>query len=147
MSQSPLPNRYGLVVRDKSILELPHGHLEDRWDSLSTTDTLSDIAGAAICPIFGGSLLCNTPRIRRKESLAISPNPLQLGRQSDITQTSSDNEMYPSVRVQDPLLGVEGEGIPRVSIHLEDDLKPLMGNVAGEGMELVGSGGSALPDQ
>ena len=120
---------------------------QDRRDSLSTTDTLSAIARAAICPISGGSLLCNTSRIQRKESLAVSPNPLQLGRQSDITQISSDSEVYPSVRVRDPLLRVEGEGIPRVSIHLEDDPKQLMGNVAEEGMEFVGSGGSALPNQ
>ena len=120
---------------------------QDRRDSLSTTDTLSAIARAAICPISGGGLLCNTSRIRRKESLAVSPNPLQLGRQSDITQISSDSEVYPSVRVRDPLLRVEGEGIPRVSIHLEDDPKQLMGNVAEEGMEFVGSGGSALPNQ
>ena len=147
LSRSPSPNRHGLVARDKSILELPHGHPEDRRDSLSTTDTLSAIARAAICPISGGSLLCNTSRIQRKESLAVSPNPLQLGRQLGITQTSSNSEVYPSVQVQDPLLGVEGEGIPRVSIHLEDDPKQLMGNVAEEGMEFVGSGGSALPNQ
>ena len=91
--------------------------------------------------------MCNTSRIRRKESLAVSPNPLQLGRQSDITQISSDSEVYPSVRVRDPLLRVEGEGIPRVSIHLEDDPKQLMGNVAGERMELAGGGGTAVPDQ
>ena len=136
-----------MVARDKFVLELPHGYSEDRRDSLSTTDTLSTIAGAAICPISEGSLLCNTSRIRRKESLVVSPNPLQLGRQSDITQTSSNSEVYPSVRVRDPLLGVKGERIPRVSIHLEDDLKQLMGNVAGEGMELVGGGGTAVPDQ
>jgi hypothetical protein len=147
LSRSPSPNRHGLVTRDKFVLEFPHGHPEDRRDSLSTMDTLSAIAGAAICPISGGGLLCNTSRIRRKESLAVSPNPLQLGRQSDITQISSDSEVYPSVRVWDPLLGVEGEGIPRVSIHLEDDPKQLMGNVAGEGMEFAGSGGSALPNQ
>jgi hypothetical protein len=147
LSRSPSPNRHGLVARDKSVLEFPHGCPEDRRDSLSTTDTLSAIARVAICPISGGSLLCNTSRIRRKESLVVSPNPLQLGRQSDITQISSDSEVYPSVRVRDPLLGVEGEGIPRVSIHLEDDPKQLMGNVAGEGMELARSGGSAFPNQ
>ena len=136
-----------MVARDKYVLELPHGHSEDRRDSFSTTDTLSAIVGAAICPISGGSLLCNTSRIQRKESLVVSPNPFQLGRKLDITQTSSDSEVCSSVRDRDSLLGVEGEGIPRVSIHLEDDLKQLMGNVAEEGMELTGSGGLALPNQ
>jgi hypothetical protein len=65
LSRSPSPNRHGLVAKDKSVLELPHGRSEDRRDSLSTMDTLSAIAGVAICPISGGSLLCNTSRIRR----------------------------------------------------------------------------------
>jgi hypothetical protein len=61
--RSTSPNRHGLVARDKLILELPNGYLENRWDSLSTTNSLLDIAGAEICPISGGGVLRNTAGI------------------------------------------------------------------------------------
>ena len=74
------PNRYGLVARDKPVLEFPNGHPKNRWDSLSTESSLSTIAGAEICPISKGGLLCNIAGIRREEGDAINPNSLQLGR-------------------------------------------------------------------
>uniref|UniRef100_A0A2N9G3W3 CCHC-type domain-containing protein n=1 Tax=Fagus sylvatica TaxID=28930 RepID=A0A2N9G3W3_FAGSY len=67
--RSTSPNRHGLVARDKPILELPNGHPENRWDSLSTKSSLSAIAEAEICPISGGGVLRNIARIRREEEL------------------------------------------------------------------------------
>ena len=61
--RSTSPNRHGLVARDKPVLEFPNGQPENQWDSLSTKSSLSAIAGAAICPIYGGGLLCNTAGI------------------------------------------------------------------------------------
>ena len=106
LSRSPSPNRHGFVARDKPVLELSHGHSEDRWDSLSTKSSLSAIAGAEICPISKGGLLCNIAGIRREEGDAINPNSLQLGRKSKISQISSDCEMLALVQALDPLLRV-----------------------------------------
>ena len=92
-------------------------------NSLSTKSSLSAIAGAEICPISRGGLLCNTVRIRREEGDAINANSLQLGRKSEISQISSDCEMRAHVQALDPLLGVEGGGVSRVSIYLDNDTK------------------------
>jgi hypothetical protein len=147
LSRSPSPNRHGFVARDKPVLELSHGHFEDRWDSLSTKSSLSAIAGAEIRPISGGGLLCNTTRIRKKEGNSINSNPLQLGRKSEISQISSDRKMCAPIQSLDPLLGVEGGGIPRILVHLNSDSKQYVGDVVGEGMELAGGGRNFVPNQ
>jgi hypothetical protein len=145
--RSTSPNRHGLVAGDKPILELPNGHSENRWDSLSTKSSLSAIAGAEICPILGGGVLRNTVGIRREEGDVINPNPLHLARKSECSQVSSDCEMCVPIQSLDPLLRVEGEGVPRVSVYLDSDSEQHMGDVAREGMELAGSGRNAISTQ
>ena len=81
------------MARGKPILELPNGHPENQRDSLSTKSSLSAIAGAEICPISGGGLLRNTAGVRREEGDVINPNPPQLGRKLEFSQTSSDSKM------------------------------------------------------
>jgi hypothetical protein len=63
LSRSPFPNRYGVVARDKPILEFSHGCPENRRDKLSTTNSLLAIARAEISIISGGGVLCNTSRV------------------------------------------------------------------------------------
>jgi hypothetical protein len=145
--RSTSPNRHGLDVRDKPILEFPNGHPENRWDSLSTKSSLSAIVGAEICPISGGGVLRNNAGIRREEGDALNSNPLQLGRKSEFSQISSDCEMRASVQPLDPLLRVEGEGVPRVPVYLDGDSEQHMGDVARERMELVGGGKNVVSTQ
>jgi hypothetical protein len=145
--RSTSPNRHGLAVRDKPILELPNGHPEDRWDSLSTKSSLSTIAGAEICPISGGGVLRNTAEIRREEGDAFNPNPLQLARKSEFSQISSDCEMRAPVQSLDPLLRVEGEGVPTVPVFLDSDSEQYVGDVARDGMELAGGGRNFISTQ
>jgi hypothetical protein len=145
--RSTSPNRHGLVARDKPILELPNGHSENRWDSLSTKNSLSAIAGAEICPISGGGVLRNTAGIRREEGDVINLNPLQLARKSECPQVSSDCEMRAPVQSLDPLLRVEGEGVPRVPVYLDSDSEQHVGDVAREGMELAGGGRNVVSTQ
>jgi hypothetical protein len=90
---------------------------------LSTKSSLSAIARAEICPISRGGLLCNTAGIRREEGDAINPNSLQLGRKLEISQISSDCEMRALVQALDPLLGVEGGRVSKVSVYLDNDMK------------------------
>ena len=145
--RSTSPNRHGLAVGDKPILELPNGHPENRWDSLSTKSSLSAIMGAEICPISGGGVLRNNAGIRREEGDALNSNPLQLGRKSEFSQISSDCEMRAPVHPLDPLLRVEGDGVPRVQAYLDGDSEQPMGDVAREGMELVGGGRNIVSTQ
>ena len=145
--RSTSPNRHGLAARDKPILEFPNGHPKNRWDSLSTKNSLSAIAGAEICPILGGGVLRNTTGIRREEGDVISPNPLHLARKSECSQVSLDCEMCVPIKSLDPLLRVEGEGVPRVPVHLDSDSEQHVGDVAREGMELAGSGRNAVSTQ
>jgi hypothetical protein len=145
--RSTSPNRHGLAARDKPILELPNGHSENRWDSLSTKSSLSAIVGAEICPISGGGVLRNTAGFRREEGDALNSNPLQLGRKSEFSQINSDCEMRAPVQPLDPLLRVEGEGVPTVLVYLDGDSEQHMGDVAREGMELVGGGRNVVSIQ
>ena len=131
----------------KPILELPNRHSENRWDSLSTKSSLSAIAGAEICPILGGGVLRNTVGIRREEGDVINPNPLQLVRKSECSQVSLDCEMRTHVQSSNPLLRVEGEGVPRVPVYLDNDSEQHVGDVAREGMELAGGGRNAVSTQ
>ena len=91
--------------------------------------------------------MCNTTRIRREEGNAINSNPLQLGRKSEISQISSDHKMCVPIQSLDPLLGVKGGRIPRISVHLDSDSKQYVGDVAGEGIELAGGGRNSVPNQ
>jgi hypothetical protein len=145
--RSTSPNRHGLAARDKPILELPNGHSENRWDSLSTKNSLSAIAGAEICPISGGGVLRNTAEIRREEGDVINPYPLQLARESECSQVSSDCEMRTPVQSLDPLLRLEGAGVPRVPVFLDSDSEQHVGDVAREGMELAGGGRNVVSTQ
>ena len=146
MSRSPSPHRHGLVARDKPVLELPHRHSENRWDSLPTTSSLVAIAGAQICPISGGGLLCNIARIRGAEGSAINLNSLQLGRKSKLSQISLDCEMRSPVQNLDPVLGAEEGGVSRIRVYLESDSKQYVGDVAGKGLELAGGERNIVPN-
>ena len=145
--RSTSPNRHGLVARDKPILELPNGHPENRRDSLSTKSSLSAIAGAEICPISEGGVLRNITGIQREEGDVINPNPLQVARESECTQVSSDCEMRGLVHSSDQLLRVEGEGVPRISVHLDSGSEQHVGDVSREGMELVAGGRNVVSTQ
>ncbi len=112
---------------------------------MSTKSSLSAITGAEICSISGGGLLCNTIGIRREEGVVINPNPIQLGRKSEISQISSDCEMRAPVQSSDPLLGAAGGGVSRVSVYLDSDLEQHLRDVAGEGMDLTGGGRNVVP--
>jgi hypothetical protein len=69
----------------------------------------------------GGGVLRNIAGIRREEGDVINPNPLQLARKSEFSQVSSDCEMRAPVQSLDPLLRVEGDGVPRVPVYLDSD--------------------------
>jgi hypothetical protein len=74
-------------------------------------------------------------------------DPLHLARKSECSQVSSDCEMCVPIQSLDPLLRVEGEGVPRVPVYLDSDSEQHMGDVAREGMELAGSGWNAVSSQ
>ena len=71
--RSTSPNRHGLVARDKPILELPNGHPENRWDSLSTKSSLSAIAGAEICPISRGGYYVTLSKFEERKVMLSTP--------------------------------------------------------------------------
>jgi hypothetical protein len=145
-SRSPSPNRYGVVARDKSFLEFSHGCSEDRRDKLSSTYSLSAIAGAEISAISGGGLLCNTSRVRREEGDAVKPNSAQLEGTSEFTKISSACEMHSSIQDRDKLLRNEGRGDTNLSVCYGRDSEHYLGALAGEGMECTRGGEHAVPD-
>ncbi len=145
-SRSPSPNRYGVVTRDKPILEFSHGCPENRRDKLSTTNSLSAIAGAEISAISGGGVLCNTSRVRREESAAVKSNPSHLERKSEVIEVNSACEMHTSIQDKDMLFRNEGGGDTNLSVCYGSDSEQYMGDVAGEGMEFAKGGGHAVPD-
>ena len=55
--------------------------------------------------------------------------------------------MCASIQSLDPLLRVEGEGVPKVPVYLNSDSEQHMRDVAREGMELAGSGRNAVSTQ
>uniref|UniRef100_A0A2N9IKD9 CCHC-type domain-containing protein n=1 Tax=Fagus sylvatica TaxID=28930 RepID=A0A2N9IKD9_FAGSY len=85
-SRSPSPNRYGVVTRDKPLLEFSHGCPENRRDKLSTANSLSAIVGAEISAISGGGVLCNSSRVRREEGAAVKSNSSHLEMTSEVTK-------------------------------------------------------------
>ena len=55
--------------------------------------------------------------------------------------------MCASVQSLDPLLRVEGEGVPRVPVYLDSDSEQHVGDVAREGMELARGGRNVVSTQ
>ena len=145
-SRFPSPNRYGVVAGDKSILEFSHGCPENRRDKLSSTHSLSAIAGAEISAISGGGVLCNTSRVRREEGNAVKPNSDQLEGKSEVIKTSSASEMHTSIQDKDKLFRTEGRGDTNLSVCYGRDSEQYMGDVAGEGMECTRGGEHVVPD-
>ena len=70
-----------------------------------------------------------------------------MARKSEISQISLDYKMCASVQALDPLLRVEGEGVPRVSVYLDSDSEQHVGDVAREDMELAGGGRNVVSTQ
>jgi hypothetical protein len=145
-SRSPSPNKYGVVARDKSILDFSHERPENRRDKLSTMNSLSAIAGAKISAVSGGGVLCNTFRVRREEGDAVKSNSSQLERKSKVTKTNSACEMHTSIQDRDKLFRNEGGGDTNLSVCYGNDSEQYMGDVVGEGMEFTKGGRHAVPD-
>ena len=70
-----------------------------------------------------------------------------MARKSEISQINSDYKMCAPVQALDPLLRVEGEGVPRVSVYLDSDSEQHVGDVAREDMELAGGGRNVVSTQ
>jgi hypothetical protein len=145
-SRSPSPNRYGVVTRDKPLLEFSHGCPENRRDKLSTANSLSAIVGAEISAISGGGVLCNSSRVRREEGAAVKSNSSHLEMTSEVTKVNSACEMHSSIQDKDKLVKNEGGGNTILSVCYGSDSEQSMGDVAGEGMEFARGGGHAVPN-
>ena len=145
-SRSPSPNRYGVAPRDKPFLEFSHGCAENKRDKLSTSDSLSAIAGAEISTISGRGVLCNTSGVRREKSSAVKSNPAHLERKSELFEADSACEVHTTIQDTDKLFRSERGGDPNLPVCNGSDSEQHMGDMAGEGMEFTRSGGHVIPD-
>jgi hypothetical protein len=55
--------------------------------------------------------------------------------------------MRAPIQSSNPLLRVEGEGVPRVLVYLDSDSEQHVGDVSKEGMELAGDGRNVVSTQ
>ena len=147
LSRSPSPNRFGLVTGDQPLLELPIGFTENRRSSLSTEDSLSAVAGAAICAISGGGVQCNSSRVRREEGSFSGTNSTRVERKFGSDQVSPTGQVHSSIRDGDMLLRDTGGRSPSLQILHESSPECLMGDVAREGFAVDGSGRQSFPNQ
>jgi exonuclease III len=110
LSRTPSPNRFGMASGSQPVLEFHDGYTANRRDPLSFEDSFTAVAGAPIKAISGGGVQCNTNRVRREESITITPTLPRMEGECILDQTSSDSKVCTQIRDSDQKFRIEGSG-------------------------------------
>jgi hypothetical protein len=146
LSRTPSPNRFGMASGSQPVLEFHDGYTANRRDPLSFEDSFTAVAGAPIKAISGGGVQCNTNRVRREESITITPTLPRMEGECILDQTSSDSKVCTQIRDSDQKFRIEGSGFSSLPFQDGSTHEHYLGNMAREGLEFAGSGRKLVPD-